>query len=239
MSPSPGPINVKSYNVNDGLPKPPEGPITPQEEADFFDSLIPESFKRGMSEAVTKTGRNITRLMTDSVLSYAAGKLAEDMKVPWVAFWVPTPPYALSAHLHMHLIADIYRNGADQTLDAIPGLSTIRIEDLPQEVLLRDQSYPDSSPVLLAVEQMSEWLPKASAVNLFYVGFLTMPVPLPPTSGPDITGCLTWLDDQKASSVVYISFGTSVVPPPKELTALAEALEASGVQSKLKFRPKR
>ncbi|KAJ8750657.1 hypothetical protein K2173_015838 [Erythroxylum novogranatense] len=244
------PINVKSYNVDDGLPKPPKGPITPQEEAGFFVSLIPENFKRGMREAVTKTGRNITRLMTDGVLSYAVGKLAEDMKVPWVAFWVPTP-YALSAHLHMHLIADIYGNGGDQTLDAIPGLSKVRIGDLPQEVLLRDHSYPDSSPVLVAMEQMSEWLPKASAVvmnsyeelnstlltkdlkskfqNLFYMGFLTIPVPLPPASGPDVTGCLPWLDNQKASSVVYISFGTLVVPPPKELAALAEALEASGV----------
>ncbi|KAJ8750967.1 hypothetical protein K2173_016148 [Erythroxylum novogranatense] len=217
------PVNVKSYDVDDGLPKPLEGPITPQEEAGLFVSLVPENFKHGMKEAVTETGRKITCLVTDGILSFGP------------------PPIALSSHLQMKLIAELYNKGhtaEEQTLEAIPGLSKIRISDLPQEVLLRDQSYSDSSPVLHAMEQMSEWLPKASAVfmnfyeelnpppltndlkskfqSLFHVGFLTIPVPLPPASGEDLTGCLQWLEGQKQTSVVYISFGTL-------------ALEASGV----------
>ncbi|PKI70707.1 hypothetical protein CRG98_008940 [Punica granatum] len=43
--------------------------------------------------------------------------------------------------------------------------------------------------------------------------------------------CLLWLDSQKPApaSVAYIGFGTVKVPPRSELVAIAEALEASGV----------
>ncbi|PPS16519.1 hypothetical protein GOBAR_AA04060 [Gossypium barbadense] len=51
----------------------------------------------------------------------------------------------------------------------------------------------------------------------------------PPPSAPDPYGCLTWLDKQKPATVVYISFGSVVTPPPNELVALAEAVEASQV----------
>ncbi|TYG87288.1 hypothetical protein ES288_A13G202300v1 [Gossypium darwinii] len=49
----------------------------------------------------------------------------------------------------------------------------------------------------------------------------------PPPSAPDPYGCLTWLAKQKPATVVYISFGSVVTPPPNELVALAEAVEAS------------
>ncbi|XP_021300497.1 anthocyanidin 3-O-glucosyltransferase 2-like, partial [Herrania umbratica] len=51
----------------------------------------------------------------------------------------------------------------------------------------------------------------------------------PPPSVPDSHGCLTWLDKQKPATVAYISFGSVATPPPNELVALAEALEASRV----------
>ena len=50
-----------------------------------------------------------------------------------------------------------------------------------------------------------------------------------PPPVPDTYGCLTWLDKQKPATVAYISFGSVVIPPPNELVALAEALEASRV----------
>jgi len=44
----------------------------------------------------------------------------------------------------------------------------------------------------------------------------------------DEHGCLAWLNQHENSSVVYISFGSVVTPPPHELTALAESLEECG-----------
>lgn len=51
---------------------------------------------------------------------------------------------------------------------------------------------------------------------------------MPPSSIPDKSGCLSWLDKQKPASVAYISFGTVTSPPPNELIAIAEALLESG-----------
>ncbi|KAB1224440.1 Anthocyanidin 3-O-glucosyltransferase 2 [Morella rubra] len=138
----------------------------------------------------------------------------------------------------------------DKTLDVIPGLSIMRFRDLPQQLLLGDFN---SSLFSSALYRIGAVLPQASAVimnsfqelnpatltddlkskfqNLLYVGFLTLtlPPPPPPPSHSDATGCLPWLDDQKPTSVAYISFGTVSAVPPHEFVALAEALEASHV----------
>ncbi|KAG2713078.1 hypothetical protein I3760_04G158100 [Carya illinoinensis] len=142
-------------------------------------------------------------------------------------------------------------NPIDKTLDAIPGLSVMRFGDLPQEIL--DQgNHSNSSPILArALHRIREVLPRANAVvmnsfqelnstiltdnlkskfqDILYVGFLTLIVPTPPLppSHSDATGCLPWLDEQKPTSVAYISFGTVAAVPPHEFAALAEALEAA------------
>ncbi|CAI8591352.1 unnamed protein product [Vicia faba] len=83
-----------------------------------------------------------------------------------------------------------------------------------------------------AKDRSLDFLPdmRSKLQNMLYVGFLTLSIPLPPLppSEKDETGCLSWLDKQKGTSVVYVSFGTTVTPPPRELVALAEALEESG-----------
>ena len=52
--------------------------------------------------------------------------------------------------------------------------------------------------------------------------------PPPPLLISDVNGCLPWLDNKKEASVAYIGFGSIVTPPPNEIVALAEALEATG-----------
>lgn len=68
---------------------------------------------------------------------------------------------------------------------------------------------------------------KLKLQKFLYIGPLTLTSPQPSIS--DVHGCLPWLDKHTASSVVYISFGTVITPPPNELEALVEAVEASGV----------
>ncbi|XP_028775372.1 flavonoid 3-O-glucosyltransferase-like [Neltuma alba] len=46
-----------------------------------------------------------------------------------------------------------------------------------------------------------------------------------PCDDDDKHGCLQWLDKQKTASVLYIAFGSVILPPPHELSALAQALE--------------
>ncbi|XP_042976799.1 anthocyanidin 3-O-glucosyltransferase 7-like [Carya illinoinensis] len=154
------------------------------------------------------------------------------------------------AHGNGGAVGDL--NPIDKTLDAIPGLSVMRFWDLPQEILQGNHSN-SSSIFARTLRRMREVLPRANAVvmnsfqelnstiltddlkskfqDILYVGFLTLIVPTPPLppSHSDATGCLPWLDEQKPTSVAYISFGTVAAVPPHEFAALAEALEASCV----------
>ncbi|KAG2713079.1 hypothetical protein I3760_04G158200 [Carya illinoinensis] len=154
------------------------------------------------------------------------------------------------AHGNGGAVGDL--NPIDKTLDAIPGLSVMRFWDLPQEILQGNHSN-SSSIFARTLRRIREVLPRANAVvmnsfqelnstiltddlkskfqDILYVGFLTLIVPTPPLppSHSDATGCLPWLDEQKPTSVAYISFGTVAAVPPHEFAALAEALEASCV----------
>jgi hypothetical protein len=133
----------------------------------------------------------------------------------------------------------------DQTLE-VPGLSQFHIADLPAEVLPRDAQETLFSCMLGQIRHM---VPKVDTLvltfyqelysephlndlkskfsNLLNVGFisLSMPPPSLPPSTEDATGCLSWLDSQKAKSVAFISFGTVVNIPHSEIEELAEALE--------------
>jgi hypothetical protein len=138
----------------------------------------------------------------------------------------------------------------DQTLDFIPGFSTIRAVDLPEGVI-----GDITSPFAIMLHNMGLMLPHANAVaiNSFeemdpdmvnqlksrFHKFLNVgPFPLtwPPPFNSDEHNCLEWLDQQSAGSVAYISFGSVITPPPHELAALAEALEASGFPFLWSFR---
>lgn len=76
---------------------------------------------------------------------------------------------------------------------------------------------------------------KSRFQNFLNVG--PFPLTCPPRfSAADEYGCLEWLDKHQAASVAYISFGSMMTPPPHELAALAEALEATGFPFLWSFR---
>lgn len=126
-------------------------------------------------------------------------------------------------------------------LDFIPGFSTVRCADLPKEVF-----GSLDSPFSSMVHKMGQNLPKANSVvlnffaeadpiaaqhlltkfpSLLYIGPLALTSP-PPFR--DDFGCIPWLEQHKPRSVVYLSFGTMVTPPPPELESLVEALKETG-----------
>lgn len=118
-------------------------------------------------------------------------------------------------------------------------MSAIHASDLPQEFLHLDRPFSH------LLYNMSLALPRAAAVVLnSFDGVdpvvendlksklrkmlnVWRPSPPPPQTPPsdDQGGCLSWLSNQSAASVAYISFGTVLTPPPPELVAMAEALE--------------
>lgn len=94
--------NVRSYNIDDGVP---EGHVfsgNPVEVIELFIKATPLNFRKRLEEVVEETGLKVTCLLTDAFLGFSAD-MAEEMGIPWVAFWTAGPT-ALSLHMHSDLI---------------------------------------------------------------------------------------------------------------------------------------
>ncbi|XP_043694592.1 anthocyanidin 3-O-glucosyltransferase 7-like [Telopea speciosissima] len=216
--------NLKFYDVEeDGIPE--NYVSTPgkfEEEIELFMAATPWNFKK------------------------------DEMGVPWLAFFIGEAS-GLAAHIYTDLIRSTIGVGKnavagreDETLGFIPGMSSACIRDLQDGIIVGNLESTFAS----MLHRMGKMLPRATAVLIntyeevnptiiqdlnskFQKCLSVAPFTLdyPPQSDSDTTGCLSWLDKQKPSSVAYISFGTvaAAALPAHELEALAEGLEASGI----------
>ncbi|XP_031253943.1 anthocyanidin 3-O-glucosyltransferase 2-like [Pistacia vera] len=245
--------NIKPYDVDTGLPEGyvHKGQGPPRVAVEYFLKATPGNFQRAIQTAVVETGMEISCLISDAFLWFAA-EMAKEMQAPWLPFWTGG-----LRPLLVHLETDNLRqqlgiNGpGDQTLEFLPGFSTIRAVDLPDGVV----SGSIDSPFSVMLLRVGKMLPNATAVAInsfeelditvvdtiksrlkifLNVGPLILTSPPPPDS--DKYGCLEWLNGRETSSVAYISFGSVVTPSPSELAALAEALEENRIQFLWSFR---
>ncbi|KAL3744939.1 hypothetical protein ACJRO7_014103 [Eucalyptus globulus] len=254
------PSNVRVYEVSDGLPDGHCGPMEHSgEHVELFLKAAPENFRVAVEVAEQDVRKKVSCFLTDALVIFAS-EMAEKMQVPWVALWVPAP-YCLAAHMYIDIISELHRessgggtstdndNDDDKSLGVIPGLSMMRISDLPKE-LIDDQDTSRSACMLREVGRVLPHGATAVVMNsyaevtptpliadlkskfkmLLQVGCLAVsfpPLPLPPSSTSDTTGCLTWLDARDPWSVAYICFGTVAMPSPSEVLAIGEALEST------------
>lgn len=242
------PPNVKRFEISDGVP---EGHVPGKnsiEKLDFFLKSCPQNLQHGVDLAVKSTNLRVTCVLSDVFVTSSLA-LAQELKVPWIATWLCLPT-SLSPFFNIHVVQQFCEKNvmeSDNLVDFLPGLSQMRVSDLPYESRAFGEMETEFSRTL-----RSFWkaLPQAKAVvmnfyeeldsplfvedmraklqSMLYVGFLTLSPDPPASSSPlmDPSGCLEWLDKQRSRSVAYICFGTVTVPPPPELAAIAEALEA-------------
>ncbi|XP_010050502.2 flavonoid 3-O-glucosyltransferase-like [Eucalyptus grandis] len=211
-----------------------------------------ESFGAIVDAAEQDVRKNVSCLLIDAFLIFA-GEMAKKMQVPWVTLWVPAP-YLLAAHVYIDVISELLCESSgggtstdddDKSRGVIPGLSMMRISDLPNEII-DDQ---DTSRIACLLREMGRVIPicatavvmnsyakvnptpliadlKSKFKMLLQAGCLTVSFPLSPlpsSSASDTTGCLTWLDARDPRSVVYICFGTVAMLSPSEVLALGES----------------
>ncbi|XP_054803243.1 anthocyanidin 3-O-glucosyltransferase 7-like [Prosopis cineraria] len=249
------PENIRFYTVSDGIT---DGlDLTnhhPSRRLNFFLEAGPQNLKQGLSMAVSERNLRVTCVISDAFVTSSL-VLAQENGVPWIALWT-SYTCSLSAHFHTQLIREKHRVGGgveDGSLAFInPGFSKMRIQDLPESIILKGKDEEEESAFSKMLASMGRVLPEAEAVvvnfyeeldpplmvqdlrskmkSLIYVGFLNLSLtfrqlPPPPPANTDKTGSLSWLDQHSAKSLVYISLGTVVSPPRHEVVAIAEALE--------------
>ncbi|XP_022988512.1 flavonoid 3-O-glucosyltransferase-like [Cucurbita maxima] len=243
---------IKRIDIGDGLP---EGYVLGGKQGDMMELFlegVAERFKNGVEAAAREMGEGIGCLISDAFYWFV-GEMAEEMKVPWVALWT-SGPRPLLAHLDTDVIREHIKSSGsrEKPLDFLPGFSEIRVADLPEEVITASLD----SPFPKFLYKMGHHLPRATSVlincfeeidkdvqsllnsrlpNYLNIGPLSMLVLMqqPPS---DDHGCLPWLDNHPPNSVVYISFGGFLCPPPHELAELADALLESGIPFLWSFR---
>ncbi|KAL4296219.1 hypothetical protein GQ457_12G025160 [Hibiscus cannabinus] len=234
---------VKPFNVWDGLPQGYRFRGNPHEPVQYFLKAVPRNFTEVLEEVVAETGKPVDCLITDAIYAFGAD-IADELNVPWVALWT-AGPRALFVHAETDFIRqNVSNNGPqDKPLDFLPDFSGIGVADLPGGITSGD--FNSAMPALL--HKMGRALSRAAAiaansyedldnkvVNMLKSGFNMYlnigPFNLVSVSGgavEDSHSCLDWLSKHEQASVVYISFGRVITPPPHELQALCEALEES------------
>ncbi|KAJ8634648.1 hypothetical protein MRB53_008915 [Persea americana] len=241
--------NLRIYDVADGVEEGHVLEVSLEDQLELFLRATPWNYR----EAIQRVDEidKVSYVLSDAFLWFA-GLMAEEMGVPWVAFWNGSA-CSLSAHVNTDLIRQMIGTRPeevsarqDESLAFIPGCSQFRVRDLPEGIVVGQLDLP----LFTSLHRMSQELPRAAAVlvnsieevdptplldrlrtffnKLLLVGPLSLLAPTRPDSESDPHSCLAWLGSQAPASVAYVGFGTIFVPPPSELAALAEGLEGSG-----------
>ncbi|KAF8024571.1 hypothetical protein BT93_F1674 [Corymbia citriodora subsp. variegata] len=251
------PPNIMIYDIDNGLLAGHHGETKEEleEQMGMFLKQAQKSYRAAIAAAEREARKKVSCLLSDALL-LSAGEIAEQMHVPWVTFWVPSPCY-LSAYIHAEVLRQLCHRTSctgmavaeadDKALEMVPVLSLFRMSDIPNNII----QDPTTSPVSNFVQQLVRMLPCAAAIImnsymeanpapliadlkskfkiLLYVGCPTVSFSPPPVlKNSDPTGCLMWLDTRDPRTVAYVCFGTIAALSPPELSALAEALESTG-----------
>ncbi|KAH7550540.1 hypothetical protein JRO89_XS13G0212700 [Xanthoceras sorbifolium] len=189
----------------------------------------------------------VTAIITDSFLLWAVD-VGNCRNIPVAGLWTPSAT-VFSISYHSDLLTekgvplDLEEN-ADYVLDFIPGISSIRVADLPDVFVKNDQNIVNAEPFKLMVSKVQYFL-FASIYELESQVFevlkpkFNIPAysvgPLIPYSSinsndhqePDY---IKWLNSQPTSSVLYVSMGSLFSVSSAQMDEMVAGLKSSGVR---------
>ncbi|KAL6009854.1 hypothetical protein ACLOJK_000285 [Asimina triloba] len=192
----------------------------------------------------------ISCIIADTLLPWAVA-LGNQRSIPVASLWpMSSTAYSIFNHAHLlrahgHHPINVTENG-DTSVCYFPGVSSIRLGDLPNSLRGRD------SPVLPRLQEAVAWVPKAQCLLLASFQRLEpnatdaikahlhrlLPVyavgPFISSTDPDPNGCSNtdycqWLDSKAEQTVLYVSFGSYLGVSGPQLEEIAVGLRASGV----------
>ncbi|KAK1357198.1 UDP-glucose iridoid glucosyltransferase-like [Heracleum sosnowskyi] len=175
----------------------------------------------------------VVGIIFDSIMSFAA-TVADHFKIPRLVFMTSSAGFDRAFWAFPRLLAEGYLPFQDSMLhELVPQESPLRFKDLPvykqniEETLkLIDygRNLKNFSAIILntidCLEQSSLFqLRQHYKVPVFPIGPLSKVAPALSTSFlEEETSCITWLNDQPAKSVLYVSKGSLAISDEKELT---------------------
>ncbi|KAI3450855.1 hypothetical protein Pfo_007520 [Paulownia fortunei] len=194
-------------------------------------------------------------IIADAFLPWAA-EVAGRRNIPLAYLWsMSASVYTVFYHFDLlvqngHFPVDLSVNG-DAIVDYIPGLSPIRVADLP--TIITDQEItsmfltiiPDESKAKYLVftsvyeleAQVFDALKQKSAFSIYNIGpatsyFKARDIINSTTTTPadDTNNYLKWLDLQPPSSVLYVSLGSFLSVSRAQTDEIAAGLHDSGVR---------
>ncbi|KAI3939766.1 hypothetical protein MKW92_012552 [Papaver armeniacum] len=197
-------------------------------------------------------GVGVTAIIADTILAWAVS-VGNRRSIPVVSLW-PLSPSVFSIVYHIDLLK---QNGhypidftSDEVIDYIPGVSPIRLADMPASLdLSRKQSFiiaenvsavPKTHCLLITTyyelePRVTKALMDILPVPVYAIGPL---ISLHTTLGDDYERknvdmekyYLKWLDAQPVRSVLYVSFGSLLSASSEQMEEiLAELLESGTI----------
>nr|QWC64743.1 UDP-glycosyltransferase [Punica granatum] len=160
------PVNVKLYEaISSPWLSPPPGESRKEKMQQFLEGA-PRTYEMAIAVAEETAGVKVSCLLTDVFFTFAS-TLAEKKQVKWIALWVSSPQ-VLSAYAYSDVIIQKFRHDEEarsqpeRTLEGIPGLSRMRIKDLPEAL---QHTYLDDMYTLFPVfRELGTVLPRADAI---------------------------------------------------------------------------
>lgn len=254
-------LGIKLVGIPDGLQETQERECMTEPE-EFLASLIymHTCFDKLVGTMVEEEGLTIACIISDSSL-LETQDVANKLRIPRVSFWPNSlTTFACSISLPKIMAASpnldpfkaqVYKNGAGELLDCIPGISEIGTCTLPfytlggensrdSEEWLRHNvqsqmervneplciicnSFPDLE--MEVHTQLNELLPVGTP--MFTLGPLFLSDTVAAEEDNENEEYMQWLDTQRPRSVLYISLGSVAVVPDREIQEIALGLEAS------------
>ncbi|XP_049415043.1 kaempferol 3-O-beta-D-galactosyltransferase-like [Solanum stenotomum] len=237
--------NLKPCDVSDGVP---EGHVLGgglEEIIGLFFKSAKKNIHNAIISAENDSGKKITCVIADAFMWFSSD-MAEEFNVSWIPVWT-----SAAGSLSVHVDTDVIRQNVgiqgidgreDEILNFIPGISEVRLGNLPGGIVSGDLK----SPFSMMLHKMGKTIGKGKAIpinsfeeldpqmvqylkskfnNILNVGPFNLTSPPPLANIVDKYDCIEWLNNQEPNSVAYIGFGTVATPPPNELKAMAQALE--------------
>ncbi|KAK3198168.1 hypothetical protein Dsin_021583 [Dipteronia sinensis] len=198
-------------------------------------------------DSFTQTTHPVTTILTDSALSWAVHAGAQ-RNIPVAGLWISTLT-EFSIHCHSNLFKEKQfptdlEEHANDVVDFIPGISSVRVSDLPRIFLANGRSraidawnleVPISKiqylvcPSIYELEsQVFDFLKQKFSFPIYPCGPLIPYFDQPSTETPH--DYIEWLNSQPTNSVLYVAMGSSFSLSSAQTDEMAAGLISSGVR---------